>query len=244
MRHFTKYPSNYVRASFYADDAVPVRDGEWEMWRPVTYEKVCELAELGGEKAVWDIAYDKRWFDNYTKKGPIYIFVNKSTGEKYASHPETKAWFFDADDRNRGKEVFMSFLDEHPKFADALGRDGYDYFYVSRSAAPGETVTPRFASDFDGDDVEACGDINASTDIEAKRVISKYDAIRDLLGEDEWYYIEDYVMNGDDNYSFDDILFDKAAWDDYVNWKKNTYGLKTNIKNSTRIKAARYLRGC
>lgn len=243
MRHFTKYPSSYVKASFYANDAVPTRDGEWEMWKPATFEKVCELAELGGTKATWDIAYDKMWFDNCNEKGPIYIFVNTATGEKYASCPATKTWFFDENDMNLGKDAFISFLDQHPKFADALGNDGYDYFYVTSDESTGEDFTPRFASDF-GDDVEACGDINASTDIEAKRVISKYDSIRDILGEDEWYYIEEYILNGDSGYSFDDVLYNTTAWDDYCDWKMKNFGKKPTISSSTRIRAARYLRGC
>jgi len=92
--------------------------------------------------------------------------------------------------------------------------------------------------------VQASEDIDAAVNIEAERAISKYDSIRDLIGEDEWYYIEDYILNGDDNYSFDDILYTKKGWDAYCAWKMKEHGLKPSITTSTRIKAARYLRGC
>ena len=224
--------STNVYAAFYANDAIPVAtDGEWEMWKPTTFETCKELA--GGAR--WCFANgDGRWFDTYINRGPLYIFVNKNTGEKYASHPETKSWFFDADDRNRGKEVFISFLDEHPNFADALSRDGYDYFYVSKSAAPGEKFTPRFASDFDD------GDINASTNINAA-VKSKYDSVRKLLGEDEWYYIEEYILNGDGKHSLEDIIFDENAWDDYCDWKMKNFGKKAALSAATRIMAKKIL---
>lgn len=231
MRKFTKYPSNYVGAASETSGAAVRKqrragkegakllatDGEWELWTPETFEASIYLAGEGGKKAYWDTAYEgngPRYFDYYTEKGPLYIFINKNNPEeKYQYHEETNS-FYDFKDH---RADFDSFICEHPAFAD--------YFGVAC------------------DDVEACGDIHASQDIEAKRVISKYDAIRDLLGEDEWYYLEDYIMNGDSGHSFDDVLYEKAAWDDYVDWKKKTYGLKTNIKSSTRIKAARYLRG-
>lgn len=133
MRRFTKYPSNYVRASFYANDVIPVaRDGEWEMYSPVTY-KACR--KLGGDTHWYVACSDPRWFDVYAAKGPVYIFINKSTGEKYASHPATKNWLMDVKDRNLGEEALASFLDEHPNFVinefkDLLmdyGRNGWSF---------------------------------------------------------------------------------------------------------------------
>lgn len=85
-----------------------------------------------------------------------------------------------------------------------------------------------------------CGDINASTSIDAA-IKSKFDSIRKLLGEDEWYYIEEYVMNGDDKYSLDDILHDEDAWDYYCNWKMKNFGKKAALSASKRIKARRIL---
>ncbi len=191
-------------------------DGEWELWQPTTWEASIYLAGLGGQKATWVNAYsgDDRWFRYYADKGPFYVFINKSNpAEKYQSHPATKSWFFDAKDRNLGEQALIDFLDEHPAFAD--------FFEVE-------------------DDVEACGDINASTNIDAA-VKSKYDSVRKLLGEDEWYYIEEYIINGDGKHSLEDIIFDENAWDDYCDWKMKNFGKKAALSAATRIMAKKIL---
>ena len=89
-------------------------------------------------------------------------------------------------------------------------------------------------------DVEACGDINASTNIDAA-VKSKYDSVRKLLGEDEWYYIEEYIINGDGKHSLEDIIFDENAWDDYCDWKMKNFGKKAALSAATRIMAKKIL---
>lgn len=93
------------------------------------------------------------------------------------------------------------------------------------------------------DEVEACDDIEASTDIDAATK-TKYDAVRKLLGEDEWYYIEEYILNGDGKHSLEDIIFDEDAWDDYCDWKMQKFHKKAALSAATRIMAKRYLRGC
>ena len=83
----------------------------------------------------------------------------------------------------------------------------------------------------------------SSSSVAAKTALSKYDAIRKMLGEKEWYYIEDYLINGEGKYSLEDILYDEAAWDDYADWKMEKYHEKPSIAASTRIRARRYLKG-
>ena len=160
-RRFTAYPSNYIGAASETSGAAMRRkkkalakeaeegtqllatDGDWELYDVKNYAAALKLSTMyGGGKAKWSIAYsgDSFYFDHMIKRGPIYVFVNKSSGEKYASQPATNQWFYDADDRGYGKQAFIDFIDEHPAFAEFFDVD---------------------------DDVEACGDINASTDIYA-----------------------------------------------------------------------------
>ena len=99
----------------------------------------------------------------------------------------------------------------------------------------------------DGCEDGECGDkededVAASTKVEAKRVASKFDQIRDMLGEKEWYYLEEYILNGDGGHTLKEVLYDEDAWDDYCDWKLKEYGLKPSISASTRIKARRYLK--
>lgn len=81
-----------------------------------------------------------------------------------------------------------------------------------------------------------------STTIEEKTALSKFDPIRKLLGEDEWYKIEEYLINGDKEYGLKDVLYDEDAWDNYTAWRMKKYGTKPSISSSTRIKARRYLK--
>jgi hypothetical protein len=81
-----------------------------------------------------------------------------------------------------------------------------------------------------------------STKIEDKTALSKFDSVRKMLGEDEWYTIEDYLINGEGNYGLKDVLYDEQAWDDYADWKMKKYHTKPSISSATRIKARRYLR--
>ena len=162
-RRGTKYPSNYVRASSFFYDEHPIAtDGEWEMYAPSTWESAVSVASLGGEKARWCFAYSGNdyYFNAYTKKGPLYIFVNPSTGEKYASHPATKSWFYDAKDREIGYRALTKFLDEHPNFIVAdfedilrdAARNGWKGTWMDNTSDDdsddGSDFTPRFASDF------------------------------------------------------------------------------------------------
>ena len=80
-----------------------------------------------------------------------------------------------------------------------------------------------------------------SASIMEKTALSQYDDIRKMLGEKEWYMIEEYLINGDHKYGLRDILYDEDAWDDYANWKMENYHQKA-FSASTRIKARKYLK--
>ena len=80
-----------------------------------------------------------------------------------------------------------------------------------------------------------------SSKVNAKTALSKYDPIRKLLGEKEWFYIEDYLINGDQKYSLQDILFDETAWDDYADWKFDKYHEKAALSASTKVQARKIM---
>ena len=230
MRKFIKYPSDYVAAASETSGAAMRKqkrafaqaaktgakllatDGEWELYTPENFESSAYLARLGGDMARWSTAASngQYYFDAYNKNGPLYIFVNKVTGEKYQSHPASASWFYDANDRELGKAALVDFCCEHPAFAKFF--------------------------DIECEGVEACGDINASTEVDAATK-TKYDAVRKLLGEDEWYYIEEYILNGDGKHSLEDIIYDENAWDDYCDWKMKKFHKKAVLSAATRIMA-------
>ena len=112
--------------------------------------------------------------------------------------------------------------------------------YVKADSATSGTAMRRTKRDFGS---KALGRaVDSSKTIKAERVKSKFDDMRKLLGEKEWYYIEEYLINGDSNHSLRDILYKEDAWDDYCDWKMEKYHLKPSISASTRIKARRYLK--
>lgn len=186
-KKFTKYPSDYVGAASKTSGAAMRKlkreierkgregsellatDGEWELWTPKTFEGSSYLAKLySKEKAIWDTAYegDRYYWDRYNELGPLYIFVNKNTGEKYQSHPATNSWFYDIYDHSKGKQAFIDFINEHPAFAPFFDIDG---------------------------DVNAC-DVMSSSDIYAESLASDnlgvksldYDTLRERLIENWW----------------------------------------------------------
>ena len=166
-RSFTKYPSSVQAASETSGAAMRRKkreadqrgregsellatDGEWELWTPKTWYGSVYLGKLySDERARWDTCAlaEPRWFENYNARGPLYVFVNKNTGEKYQSHPATNSWFYDMYDHPKGKQAFIDFIDEHPAFAEFFDVD---------------------------DDVESCTDIKASYSIPASNECVPY----------------------------------------------------------------------
>ena len=103
-----------------SDKKFIAEDGEWECWQPLTYEGSISLARTGGTKASWCTAYEgnDHYWTSYTKRGPLYIFLNTSDpGEKYQLHIPSKSWY-DINDRSKGMNAFYEFLDNHPNFAE------------------------------------------------------------------------------------------------------------------------------
>lgn len=115
-----------------------IADGNWEVWRPLTYAGSISLAREGGHKAQWCTAYEgnDHYWRSYSSKGPLYIFLNKADpDEKYQTHFETNSWFYDIDDRELGQTAFINFCAEHPKigkFFEVVSENGV----MSRAGVP------------------------------------------------------------------------------------------------------------
>ena len=102
-------------------------DGDWELWTPLTYQGSIALARSGGgPQAEWCTAWTRSdsYYKSYTSRGTLYIFLNKNnTGEKYqtciySDNVENSCWFYNAADREQGRQAFFNFLDQHPNFKE------------------------------------------------------------------------------------------------------------------------------
>jgi hypothetical protein len=109
-----------------------VEDGPWEVWTPLTYPGSVSLARVGGTKATWCTAYegDPYYYNSYTRKGPLYVFINTSDyNEKYQLHFESNSWY-DIHDDSQGMDAFYKFCEEHPaisKFFELKTENGIQY---------------------------------------------------------------------------------------------------------------------
>lgn len=134
MKRYIKSTSENGRK----DAELLVTDGSWELWTPHTFEASIYLARKGADRdhwARWDTAYEgngSRYFDQFVKKGPLYIFINKADPtDKYQYHAETNS-FYDWNDRPAD---FKSFICEHPAFAEFFGIDCDDVEACDKVAA-------------------------------------------------------------------------------------------------------------
>ena len=74
---------------------VVYEDAKWKIVIPHTKEASC----IYGANTKWCTAgREKNMFDYYHKQGPLYININKQTGEKYQFHFESDS-FMDAEDK-------------------------------------------------------------------------------------------------------------------------------------------------
>lgn len=112
-------------------------DGEWEVYTPKTFEGSIALAEVGCDKsqpytypqasddnlkARWCTAASDYHYNSYTRRGPLYVFINRNDPiNKFQSCPASGSWWFDKHDREQGQKAFFSFCDAHPGIKKALG---------------------------------------------------------------------------------------------------------------------------
>ncbi len=86
-------------------DNLVYEDEKWEVYIPKTYEASCQL----GSDTEWCTATGKtrEYYDDYSKKGQLYILINKNNRKKkYQFHFEEHQ-FMDKDDSQIGLEAFF-----------------------------------------------------------------------------------------------------------------------------------------
>lgn len=94
-----------VRNTDLSQDAEKVyEDEDWEVWIPYTWEASCKL----GRGTEWCTATTEsdNYFKSYTEDGPLYINIDKKTGEKYQFHFDSES-FMDASDNPIDLPVFL-----------------------------------------------------------------------------------------------------------------------------------------
>ncbi len=70
-------------------------DGEWVVYIPHTYEA---SRKIGGDTNWCTASSDDRYFNMYTKKGPLYVNIRKSDGAKFQFHFPSRQ-FMDSKDK-------------------------------------------------------------------------------------------------------------------------------------------------
>ena len=85
---------NKIRNASIEEDKI-YEDDEWEIYIPSTYENSCKL----GQGTKWCTASNSNdfYFNDYTKRGKLYILINKKDNVKYQFHFESKQ-FMDKED--------------------------------------------------------------------------------------------------------------------------------------------------
>lgn len=86
-----------VRNTDLSKDAKLVyENSNWQVWIPLTYEASCKL----GRDTSWCTATTESdyYYKDYTRRGPLYININKNNKDKFQFHFESES-FMNAEDR-------------------------------------------------------------------------------------------------------------------------------------------------
>ena len=104
---------NKIRNASIEEDKI-YEDDEWEIYTPSTYENSCKL----GQGTKWCTASNSNdyYFNNYIRKGKLYILINKKDNAKYQFHFESKQ-FMDKGDEHID---IWSFFINYPYLKSAL----------------------------------------------------------------------------------------------------------------------------
>ena len=115
-----------VRNTDLSEDAEKIyEDSDWEVWIPKTYEASCKL----GRGTEWCTASTEQryYYDNYTNQGPLYININKHSGEKYQFHFESEQFMDKAD---KEIDIFGFFID-NPNLSNFYSKISSEAKYIN-----------------------------------------------------------------------------------------------------------------
>ena len=80
-------------------------DGEWVVYIPHTYEA---SRKIGGDTNWCTASSDDRYFNMYTKEGPLYVNIRKSDGAKFQFHFPTRQFMDSKDKEIKSKNIGLS----------------------------------------------------------------------------------------------------------------------------------------
>ena len=80
-------------------------DGEWVVYVPHTYEA---SRKIGGDTSWCTASSDDRYFNMYTKEGPLYVNIRKSDGAKFQFHFPTRQFMDSKDKKIKSKNIGLS----------------------------------------------------------------------------------------------------------------------------------------
>ena len=80
-------------------------DGEWVVYIPHTYEA---SRKIGGDTSWCTASSDDRYFNMYTKEGPLYVNIRKSDGAKFQFHFPTRQFMDSKDKKIKSKNIGLS----------------------------------------------------------------------------------------------------------------------------------------
>ena len=211
-------------------------DEKWMIIVPHTQEASCYY----GKGTQWCTAADRstNMFDNYNEQGPLFININKTTGDKYQFHFESES-FMDAEDsqietpihntiyltdgalnyykENVGDEAYEALISNKIEFF--TNKTYYNYYFQG-----GINGTYKITSDYDEEplcDGLVSNDIDFMTQIVVDMLDDKkFALIKNQYGANTMIYVD---SNGDlDYYSYDiydcdtvDDAFGTSFFEDY-----------------------------
>lgn len=97
-------------------------DGEWNVYIPKTERASC----LIGKGTQWCTAAEtsNNYFDHYNKQGPLYVLINKDSGDKFQFHIPSGQYM---DERDSPVSPFM-FFDDYSGYYNFDTSGVYDFF--------------------------------------------------------------------------------------------------------------------
>lgn len=96
------------KANLVQDAEIVYEDDDWVVYTPKTYAASCKLGQ--GTRWCTATTEDDSYFNRYTKRGPLYININKNNPtEKYQLHFESAQYMDTDDDDVSLKELFDQF---------------------------------------------------------------------------------------------------------------------------------------
>lgn len=124
-------------------------DANWLVGIPTTKESSC----LFGDDTSWcTTSPGQSYYEHYTKDGPLYINLNKNTGQLYQFHFETDSFMDEHDNEVNILKLSRKFSNDLVKFYDNVVKNG-----INNNKTKDKFIQYRYLfndDDFENDDLE------------------------------------------------------------------------------------------